>query len=154
MDYNSNFVKDLTLHGGGGRTKFSCQYPLFNSVWLPRPSATGKGHRWSLYKGLCGVGEEVIQSSLFPLQEGKAEQLHIKREGKQIAHMDQNKLLLGEGKQLEPVQPDMETMDLKTSGCREAAFRRQDLLSNAQGSPLLTSAYVHKWEPTRKLCQM
>ena len=37
-------------------------------------------------------------SALFSLQEGKAEQPHIRREGKQIIHSSQNKLLLGGSK--------------------------------------------------------
>lgn len=37
-------------------------------------------------------------SALFSLQEGKAEQPKIRREGKQIAHSSQNKLLLGGSK--------------------------------------------------------
>ena len=34
-----------------------------------------------------------MQSALFSLQEGEAEQPHIRRKGKQIAHSSQNKLL-------------------------------------------------------------
>lgn len=76
-------------------------------------------------KGLCGAGREEMQSALFSLQEGKAEQLHIRREGKQIAHSSQNKLLLGEAKQLEPIQPDIEVKAPKTELAWEPASGRQ-----------------------------
>lgn len=49
----------------------------------------------------------------FSLQEGKTEQLYIRREGKQMALSSQNKLLLGEAKQLETIQADMEVRDLQ-----------------------------------------
>lgn len=66
-----------------------------------------------LSEGLCGAGREEMQSALFALQEGKAEQLHIRREGKQIAHSSPNKLL-GEAKQLESIQPHKEVRTPKT----------------------------------------
>lgn len=100
-----------------------------------------------------------MQSALFSLQEGKAEQLHIRREGKQIAHSSQNKLLPGEAKQLELIQPDTKVRAPKTGlglGSRPLAGR--DLPSKwwplALISPLLTSAYTHEWEPVHQLCQM
>lgn len=93
-----------------------------------------------------------MQSALFSLQEGKAEQLHIRREGKQIAHSSQNKLLLGEAEQLESIQPDTEVRDPKTDpglGSRPLAGR--DLLSKwwppALISPLLPSVFAHEGEP-------
>lgn len=93
-----------------------------------------------------------MQSALFSLQEGKAEQLHIRREGKQIAHSSQNKLLLGEAEQLESIQPDTEVRAPKTDlglGSRPLAGR--NLLSKwwplALISPLLPSVYAHKGEP-------
>lgn len=78
-----------------------------------------------LSKGLRGAGREEMQSALFSLQEGKAEQLHIRREGKQIAHSSQNKLLLGEAEQLEPIQPDTEVRAPKTELGLGAASGRQ-----------------------------
>lgn len=93
-----------------------------------------------------------MQSALFSLQERKAEQLHIRREGKQIAHSSQNKLLPGEAEQLEPIQPDTEVRAPKTDpglGSRPLAGR--DLLSKwwppALISPLLPSVYAHEGEP-------
>lgn len=100
-----------------------------------------------------------MQSALFSPQEGKAEQLHIRREGKQIAHSSQNKLLLGGVKQLESIQSDMEVRAPKTGpGLGSQPLPGRDLLSKwwplALLSPLLTSVCAHEWEPGSQRCQM
>lgn len=92
-----------------------------------------------LSKGLCGVGREEMQSALSSLQERKTEQLHIRREGKQIAHSSQNKLLLGKAKLLESIQPDREVKAPKTG----LGLRSLPLASSEQAvatGPHLTSA--------------
>lgn len=100
-----------------------------------------------------------MQSALFTLQEGKAEQLHIRREGKQIAHSSPNKLLLGEAEQLESIQPHKEVRAPKTGvGRGSLPLAGRHLLSkwwpHALISPLLTSVSAHEWEPASQLCQV
>lgn len=83
-----------------------------------------------------------MQSALFSLQEGKTEQLHIRREGKQIAHSSQNKLLLEEAKLLELIQPDTEVKAPKTGlGLGSLPLAGRHLLSKQwPHGPHLTSA--------------
>jgi hypothetical protein len=97
------------------------------------------------FKGPCRAARKAIQPALFPLQEGKAKQLPIGREGKQTAHSSPNKLLLGEAKQLKPIQPDMDVRDLETElDVGSLPLGGRDHLSKwwpcALSSPLLTSA--------------
>lgn len=103
-------------------------------------------------KGLRGAGERKCSQLFFLCRKGRLNNRTSGEKANKLPIQAKISCSWGEGKQLEPIQPDKEARAPKTElGLGSLPLAGRDLLGKwwpqALISPLLTSAYTHEFEP-------